>query len=293
MHPIRHAAVLAAGLLAAALAVPLAPSSPVPAASAAPPGVAKPDCGARIAKPGGGNWTCTMVDQFSATGLDPARWMGMTQAGTGDLCIVNSPRTVAVANGSLRLSAIATDATTQCPVRADGTRASYASGWATTYRRFSQQYGRFEARIRVQAASAPGLHEAFWLWPDVRYAADSPWPDSGEIDIAETFSSRPDLAIPFLHYSDDVYGGVQGVNTAWNCPSTRGAWHTYALEWFADRLTILVDGRTCLTNTRGASSYQKPFIINLTQFLGNANNQYDGQVALPATMEVDYVKVWR
>lgn len=293
MRPIRHAALLAAGLLAATLTVPLTPSSPVPAASSAPAGPTKPDCGARIAKPGGGNWTCTMVDNFSGTSLEPSRWLGFTQPGTGDLCIINSPRTISVANGSLRLSAIRTDATTQCPLRADGTRASYASGWATTYRRFGQQYGRFEARIKVQAASAPGLHEAFWLWPDVRYTTDSPWPESGEIDIVETFSSRPDLAIPFLHYSDDQYGGVQGVNTAWNCASSRGTWHTYTLEWFADRLAIHVDGTLCLSNTRGASSYQKPFIINLTQFLGAGSNQYDGRVPLPATMEVDYVKVWR
>ncbi|HWJ11799.1 MAG TPA: glycoside hydrolase family 16 protein [Nocardioides sp.] len=293
MRPFRHAAMVGAGLLAAALTVPLAPSSPVPAASSAPPGVSKPDCGARIAKPGGGNWSCTLADQFSGSALDGNVWTGMTVAGDGDLCMVNTPKTIAVSGGALHLSAVPTDASTQCPLRADGTRAAYASGWATTYRRFSQQYGRFEARMRVQAASAPGLHEAFWLWPDTRYGADSPWPDSGEIDIAETYSTHPDLVVPFLHYADDRLGSVDGLNTAWNCPSSRGEWHTYVLEWFADRLTISVDGRTCLTNTAGASSFQKRFIVNLTQFLGGGSNQYDGRMPLPATMDVDWVKVWR
>lgn len=293
MRPIRSAAMLAAGLIAAALTVPLTPASPVPAASSAPPGVSKPDCGSRIAKPGGGNWTCTMADHFSGSALNDSVWAGMSMLGTGDLCVVNSPKTVSVSNGALHLSAVPTDATTQCPLRSDGTRGSYASGWATTYHRFSQQYGRFEARMRVQAASAPGLHEAFWLWPDIRYGADNPWPESGEIDIVETYSAYPDLAVPFLHYSDDELGPVEGLNTSWKCKTTRGDWHTYTLEWFSDRLSIYVDGQHCLTNTAGASSFQKRFIINLTQFLGGGNNLYDGRVPLPATMDVDYVKVWR
>ncbi|TWG99439.1 Beta-glucanase/Beta-glucan synthetase [Nocardioides sp. J9] len=299
MRSIRRATTLAAGLLAAALAVPLAPPSVAPAVSAPPsqPGgpakPAKPDCGARVAKPGGGNWTCTLAEEFAGSALDDAVWAGHNLLGSGDMCVLSTPRTVSVSGGALHLSVVPADATTQCPRRADGTRGSYVAGWATTYHRFSQQYGRFEARMRVQAASAPGLHEAFWLWPDTRYAADSPWPETGEIDIVELHSSHPDMAVPFLHYSDDRLGPVHGLNTSWTCATTRGAWHTYTLEWFADRVTILVDGKTCLTNTAGASSFQKPFIINLTQLLGSGTNAYDGRVPLPATMDVDYVKVWR
>ncbi|MEV4999550.1 glycoside hydrolase family 16 protein [Nocardioides sp. LML1-1-1.1] len=290
MRPIRHAVVLAAGLLAAALVVPLSPGTP--SASAAPPGYG-PDCGGRVAKPGGGSWTCTLADYFSGTSLDNKYWVGMDLYGAGDQCVRNTSRTVAVSGGALRLTARATDASLTCPTREDGTRGSYAGAWVSSYYRFSQQYGRFEARMRVTDADGPGLHEAFWMWPDTRYSSDADWPYSGEIDVAETYSSAPELAIPFLHYSDDEKGPVDGLNTAWDCSAPRGLWHTYTLEWTSSRLTILVDGKTCLVNTAGASSFQKRFIIAFSQVLGGGPNQYDGSVPLPATTEVDYVKVWR
>ncbi len=297
-----------AGLLALVLGLLLAPASasPAPAPTPAPraPGLqlagllgalfSSDPCGAKLARPGGGLWTCTMADHFSGRVLDAQRWTPVTPAGEADLCMLNSPRTIALASGKLRLSAIKTDATARCPLRADGTRATYAGGWVSSHYRFGQQYGRFEARIKVAAARVPGLHEAFWLWPDVRYGADSPWPASGEIDIMETFSAHPTIAIPYLHYGADDNGGpVPGLNTAWTCKAPRGSWHTYVLEWTATQLTIKVDGRVCLVNTAGASSFRKPFIINFTQFLGGAGNPFTGTVRLPATMEVDYVKVWR
>ncbi|WP_435768831.1 glycoside hydrolase family 16 protein [Nocardioides sp. SYSU DS0651] len=290
MKRLLSAVVLLLGCLVATIATTAPGPFTGPATAAGPKGDA---CGPRVAK-GKGFWSCTLAESFSGSSLDPQVWTGITQPGSGELCALARPETISLTSGVLRLSAIRTTDTAQCPVRADGTRGSYAGAWLSTYYRWGQQYGRFEARVRVQAASDPGLHEAFWLWPDVRYTADTPWPASGEIDIAETFSSHPDLAVPFLHYNaDDNGGSVPGLNTAWNCYAPRGQWHTYTLEWTADRLTVLVNGQTCLVNTDGAASFRKPFIINLTQTLGGGHNLYDGRVPLPATMEVDYVKVWK
>jgi len=163
----------------------------------------------------------------------------------------------------------------------------------SSHYRFSQQYGRFEARIKVRGASQPGLHEAFWLWPDARYSSDKNWPTSGEIDVMETYSSQPQLNVPFLHYWADAYGPIDGFNTSWSCKAPRGLWHTYVLEWTASQLSISVDGRTCLTSVHAAPSFRKRMILNFSQFLGGGNNLYTGRVSLPATMEVDWVKVWR
>ena len=44
----------------------------------------------------------------------------------------------------------------------------YRAGMVSTYHLFSQQYGRFEARFRTTASTAPGLQESWWLWPDDR-----------------------------------------------------------------------------------------------------------------------------
>lgn len=262
-----------------------------------PPVVPAPDgCGARPAKRDGGFYACTFRDDFEGTSLDRTRWTGHQFFGEGNRCVLDNADTVAVAGGSLRLSAVPATGDNACPVRPDGTRGTYSSGWVSTHGAWSQQYGRFEARMKVQATPTPGLpglHEGFWMWPDARYGSDTNWPITGEIDIAETYSSAPDLAIPFLHYSDDAKGPVDGLNTAWDCAATRGQWHTYTLEWTATRLEILVDGTSCLVNTAGASSFQKRFIIAFSQVLGGGDNLYDGGVPLPATTEVDYVKVWR
>ncbi|HWJ11798.1 MAG TPA: glycoside hydrolase family 16 protein [Nocardioides sp.] len=274
-------------LLAAALAVPLAPAVPAPQA------VAADACGTVLARSTGGYWTCTFVDNFGGSRLDGNRWIGLNQPGSGDLCTLNSPRTIAVSMGKLRLSAIRTTSTVRCPQRADGTRARYAGATVSSYYRFSQQYGRFEARIKVRNTSLPGLHEAFWLWPDTRYSSDTNWPNSGEIDVMETYSYKPSLNVPFLHYWADTYGAVDGFNTSWSCTSQRGLWHTYVLEWSYSQLTIKVDGRTCLTSTHAAPSFRKRMILNLSQYLGGGSNMYDGRVSLPATMEVDWVKAWR
>ncbi|NHA01636.1 glycoside hydrolase family 16 protein [Nocardioides sp. W3-2-3] len=251
-------------------------------------------CGERLAKSGGGDWTCTLAEDFTGDRLDEKTWTAAEQVGSQDLCLIDSPRTVAVSGGRLRLSLITADASTPCPLRADGTRALYAGGQVSTYGRWSQQYGRFEARVRVQRADGPGLHEAFWLWPDVRYGADQPWPQTGEIDVAETYSVRPDRAIPFLHSSADAGGPVEGLNTSTDCVAERGQWHTYTLEWTADRLRVAVDGERCLDSADLAATFRKPFIVALTQFMGTGDNLRDpARVPLPATMEVDWVRAWR
>ncbi len=253
-------------------------------------------CGARLVKADGSYYSCSVAENFSGDTLNRDLWHTMEVSPAGqNYCAVNSPETVAVSGGTLKLTVRPADARTPCPARADGTVAPYATGWINTFWKWSQQYGRFEARMRSTATTAPGLQEAFWLWPDVRYTTDTSWPASGEIDIVETYSVYPKLAIPFLHYGADDNGGpVPGLNTAWDCAAERGLWHTYALEWTATRLSIFVDGRLCLTNTAGATAMQKRFIMSLAQLTTNTGaNTFDGSAPVPATTEVDWVKVWR
>lgn len=282
--------VVAAGRASAARVVHPLVQAPV-AAKPKPP--AADACGARPAKRTGGWYSCTFIDNFNGTSLDRSRWTGHQFYGAGNRCVLDNDDTIAVSGGTLRLSAVKATGANACPVRPDGTQGAYSSGWVSTYGAWSQQYGRYEARMKVQATSLPGLHEGFWMWPDARYGSDTDWPITGEIDIAETYSEKPHLAVPFLHYSDDAKGPVDGLNTAWNCRTTRGEWHNYALEWTADRLEIFVDGKSCLVNTAGAPTFRKRFIIAFTQLLGANTNDYDGRVPLPATMQVDWVKAWQ
>jgi beta-glucanase (GH16 family) len=253
-------------------------------------------CGKRPRKADGSRWSCTFVDDFAAVRLDRSRWVPHTDLISGPLngafaCYRDHSDNIEVARGTLRLTVRKLDHSLPC---SNSTRSSpYTAGMVTTYRRFSQRYGRFETRFMVTATEARGLQEAFWMWPDDRQDIPEPWPAAGEIDVVETYSGNPDLAIPFLHYTWNDNGGPRnGLNTAWDCESHRGVFNTYTLEWSSDRLEIFVNGKSCLVNTSGNKAFQRKYILALTQALGTGTNRYDGEAPLPATMTVDYVRVW-
>lgn len=254
-------------------------------------------CGVRPAKADGSWWSCTLAEDFDGTALDREVWTPQTVFATGErlgrhACYRDHADNVAVSDGALHLTVREEAIPVGCLLREWGPT-PYSAGMVTTYHRFSQRYGRFEARIRSTATSAPGLQEAFWLWPDDRQDIPVLWPEAGEIDISETYSHYPELSIPFLHYTANDNGGpVPGLNTAWNCRAVRGVYTTYTLEWTADRIAIHVDGRPCLVNTSGDPAFDRAYIISLTQALGVGRNAHTGGAPLPATMDVDYVRVW-
>ncbi|MDP4032006.1 MAG: glycoside hydrolase family 16 protein, partial [Pseudorhodobacter sp.] len=262
----------------------------------APPPAPTDACGTQPLKADGSRWQCTFNDEFDGTALDRTKWKPQVGNWSGTLlayaCTRDDPRNVSVSGGSLRLSVIKSGLLTNCP--GSLLPSPYSSGMVSTHHLFSQQYGRFEARIKSTATNQPGLQEAFWLWPDDRVASTTVWPEAGEIDISETYSYYPKLSIPFLHYTKDDNGGpIPGVNTAWNCLADRGVFNTYTLVWGPSRLEILVNGKTCLVNTSGDPAFRKPYILLLTSGLGRSLNALTSKTPLPATMSVDYVRVWK
>jgi beta-glucanase (GH16 family) len=267
-------------------------TAPVPAADA---------CGETILKATGEAWRCTFADDFDGTVLDTRKWRVQTGDSTGDYhdvtvksCNEDSPDTVAVRDGALHLSVVSGAPVTCAGL--EGATTPYHSGRVSTYHTWSQQYGRFEARIRNTATTEPGLHEGFWMWPDTRYPeGQGEWPDNGEIDIVETRSVLADRAVPFLHSADDLIGSITegpNANTAWDCAAERGVWNTYAMEWSPERIEIFVNGESCLVNTAPNDAFKKRYIMVLSQGLGVLGNSLTENTPLPATMEIDYVRAW-
>lgn len=252
------------------------------------------DCGAPLTKSDGSRWQCTLADDFTGTRLDRSLWIPQVGSISGTdaarACVVDGPNNIAVGGGELRLTVRKAAKPSTCHKKST----SYTSGGVMTYRTFSQQYGRIEARIKSTATNQPGLQEAFWLWPDDRVSSSTLWPAAGEIDIVETYSQYHYLAVPFLHYTwYDNGGPIPGLNTAWNCRAARGVYNTYTLTWTPDMLKIDVNGTPCLVNRSGDQAFKKPYIMALTSALGVGSNALRATTPLPATMAVDYVKVWR
>ncbi|MDQ6525938.1 glycoside hydrolase family 16 protein [Nocardioides sp. LHD-245] len=256
-------------------------------------------CGPQPRRADGTYWSCTFVDDFSGADLDRTRWAPQTVFSSGDklgryACYRDHPDNISVSGGALHLTLRREDKPILC-LRNGLLPTPYSSGMVSTHRLFSQRYGRFEARYANTGTVVPGLQETFWLWPDDRYQKPLDlWPAAGEIDVAETYSQHPDLAIPFLHYTRNDNGGpVPGRNTAWNCRALRGGYNTYTLEWTPTRLEILVNGTSCLVNTSGDQAFQKPYIVALTMLLGASGNKASDATPMPATMSIDYVRAWQ
>jgi beta-glucanase (GH16 family) len=251
-------------------------------------------CGARPKKANGSLWSCTFDDEFAGTTLDRTKWVPntafVTWSGDTHACYRDDPANVNVADGALNLTLVELAAPEACGVAVSPTQ--YMSGSISTYHLFSQQYGRFEARIRTAASSYTGLHEAFWLWPDDRYSTIN-WPGSGEIDVAESFSAYPTITGSYLHYTSDTSSLLLASNAS-NCAANRGVWNTYTVNWGPSRIETFVNGKSCLVNTSGDPAFQKRYIINLTQAIGGGTwNPLVAGTPIPATMSVDYVHVWQ
>lgn len=256
-------------------------------------------CGVRPLKPSGAPWRCSFQDSFDGTTLDPSKWRPQTSnyaTGTPEAFACYSADNVALGGGSVKLR-LTQGEPYECPAMAEheNSTTTYTAGMVSTYRRFSQQYGRFEARIRNTDSSTSGLHEAFYLWPDVRYV-DTTQPGTGEIDVSETYSVHPDLSIPRLHYAtEETWGAIttgEHANTAFDCMAARGEFNTYRLTWSASRIEIRVNGKLCLTNTSGDAAFRERYIVSLTQAIGFGENALVDDTSLPATMEIDRVRVW-
>ena len=284
---LRSIPVMSAGVLVAALTVVAAPSASLAYGTG-------PSCGGTVYKADGTPWQCTFDDEFSASRLDSTKWIAQTNMATGDpsvayACFENGLSNVSVSGGSLHLSVRKQSTPVTC---GQSFPTNYTAGQVSSYHLFSQQYGRVEARMRTTATVAPGLHEAFWLWPDDRYTSIN-WPTTGEIDVAETYSNYSTLAVPYLHYTANDNGGpIPGTNTAF-CGALRGVWNTYDLVWTPTSITISVNGQTCLVNTSSDPAFNQRYILALSGTLGFGGDALTPLTPIPETTDVDYVRAWQ
>lgn len=306
--PSRRAGRLAAStlvLLGLAIAPTTGATGLAGAAVTAGSATSEPCGGVAPIRPSGGSWTCAWADEFDGQALDRTKWNVMESSlwgwHSGDECYVDHPDNVSVSNGRLKLSVQKMPKVFTCYVRdtQKGWQTQHTGGMVTSYGHFAQTYGRFEIRAKFPPITIRGVQSALWLFPVEQYYGR--WPLSGEIDIAEYYSSTQQV-IPTMHYLGDA---LDPNKTNARCAVARPwEFHTYLLEWSPKMIRVSFDGVPCLTNTKWTptgmkmpSPFDRPFDINLTQALGlGTNSPLDNSMVrtpFPATMEVDYVRVWQ
>jgi hypothetical protein len=230
-----------------------------------------------------GLWNLVFRDEFSADALDPV-WHpaqywdhNFTVVGDGELQAYDRSG-LSLSDGLLHLTARKEDTHgvpyTSGLVMTGGEQALPASP------RFSFLYGYLEVRAKVPAGK--GLWPAVWMMPASYHD------DVGELDVVEIFGGDPTRATFTAHR------GSRQDGHDWVGPNLSQDFHTYGIEWAADHIAWFVDGveRARTTGTDWVVHEPMYPIIDLAVG-GTGQPQPDATMPFPATMDVDYVRVWQ
>jgi beta-glucanase (GH16 family) len=183
----------------------------------------------------------------------------------------------------------------------------YTSARLTSQDLFEQQYGRFEARIRVPFGK--GYWPAFWLLGVPKtISVDGEevleeWPAVGEIDIMEYLGDEPSNVFGTLH--GPGFSGAESISKEFTLENDRfdTGFHVFGIEWSPTSVNFYVDGNIYQTLTRedvaeetdgeGEWVFDRPFYIILNVAIGgNLPGNPTENTVFPQSMIVDYVRVY-
>ncbi|HXR14350.1 MAG TPA: glycoside hydrolase family 16 protein, partial [Solirubrobacteraceae bacterium] len=223
-----------------------------------------------------GSWHSIFDDEFNSGSLNTSYWLtgwggsGLTGPVNTEERECYSPSQVVVGGGELDLNLIA-QPQTNCPLQGGGTVSEpYTSGMIHTQGKFAYTYGYFETRVWLPGGSS-GVD-----WPGV-WAVGANWPAGGELDLVEGLSGQ---ACWHFHDPSGGPGGCAGVYT--------GGWHTFGADWEPGSVTWYYDGKQVGSVTQGITS--SPMFLLATMAV---DNTYGGAIQAPATLRIDYIRVWQ
>jgi len=244
------------------------------------------------------NWTLIWADEFDAAQIDPEKWYfesgdgsqyGIPGWGNNELQWY-LPNNAQVENGKLVITA-----------REEASNGkSYTSGRIDTRDRFSVRYGRIETRIRLPGGQ--GIWPAFWMLPAGNvYGA---WAASGEIDIVEAVNlgaAGNNSVHGTIHYGGEAPANVSSGDEYVVPTDVTANFHVYAIEWDATEIRWYVDDVLYLTKTDWSTTaaafpapFDQPFGMLFNVAVGGTwPGSPDASTVFPATMEVDWVRVFK
>ena len=243
-------------------------------------------------------WVLTWSDEFNgADGSSPdsSKWafdLGGNGWGNNELETYTSrPQNAQIQGGNLVITAFQEDY-----IGEDGILRPYTSARIKTQGKFSQQYGRFEARIKLPAGK--GIWPAFWLLGENIDTVS--WPTCGELDIMENIGNHPNTVYSTVH-GPTSNGSAYRIGTTYDL--SHGAFsddfHIFAMEWDPNALRFYVDGNLYSTLTPGNLPegyvwvFDHPFFIILNVAVGGVwAGSPDASTFFPQSMLVDYVRVY-
>lgn len=245
-----------------------------------------------------GKWKLSWSDEFKGpdSAIDPSKWVVETGGngwGNNELeAYTNRPHNVLVEDGNLVIRA-----RRENYMGPDGVSRNYTSARLKTAGKFSQAYGRFEARIKIPYGQ--GLWPAFWMLGDDIGSAG--WPACGEIDVMENIGKEPSTVHGTLH--GPGYSANDGITASYNLSSGRkfaDDFHVFAVEWDADAIHFYIDDVLYATRARSDLPAGRKWVFDHPFFLllnvavgGDWPGNPDATTVFPQTMLVDYVRIYQ
>jgi beta-glucanase (GH16 family) len=240
------------------------------------------------------NWqfetTPMWQDDFNTgTSVDATKWSFETGGngwGNNELQYYTNGNNASVSNGTLTIAA----------KKEILQNRDYTSTRMVTKGKGDWLYGRFE--IKAKLPKGRGTWPAIWMLSSEN--TYGPWPGSGEIDIMEHVGYQQDNIYCSIHTSAYNHTrGTQKTTTKFIAGATDD-FHIYRIDWTPYAVRGYIDGVSYfefLNNNTGFTAwpFNKPFHLLLNVAVGGDWGGVQGvdNTIFPATMQVDYVKVYK
>jgi len=245
-----------------------------------------------------GNWTQTLNENFDGPALDAKTWdlPDKPEASVWDSSSVQDAQNAIVEGGMLKIK---TEKPAAMPFDDPALKSrKYVTSVVTSYGKFAQKYGYFEARMKLP--DGLGMWPAFWLMPDRGPAAGNQWKRQDtknggmEFDILEYLARfGPHHYNIAMHW--DGYGMLHkatGSENVYFQPDKDG-FITAGLLWGPQEVTFYCNGKE-VGHWKNDRIGSVPEYIMFTQPVGGwGTNGYVDESKLPQYFQIDYVRVWQ
>jgi beta-glucanase (GH16 family) len=247
---------------------PLPPLPSDESAAAAPSGAPVGAAGGAVSE-----WVLAFDDELDAPAFDDARWFVFDGDPHHRDTVSSASRSQATLHGgSAFISAVRTPENAAFP---------YAAGYVDTHGRFARTYGKIEFRARCKYA--PGVWFALWgrAWADLVPEIDIEFlaEDITQVWLVNHWGVPP---VP----ADER----RGVTTVDGADIT--VFHTYTIVWKPNLVEWQIDGKAYRRVTDEHVPHDPMFWV-MNAWVGGWGGTPGPATQFPASMEVDYLRIWR
>ena len=178
---------------------------------------------------------------------------------------------------------------------------AYTSGRINTANKFTFQYGKIEARMKLPYGQ--GIWPAFWLLGS--NISTIGWPYCGEMDIMEMIGGSTGVnsdskIYTTLHWASSTGTDLSnGSSKSLTSGKFADAYHTFTLTWDANAVNAYFDGAATAYYTLSPlptnfNAFKQPFFIIFNLAVGGSwPGDPNTSTVFPQTLKVDYVRVYQ